>query len=92
MNITNEMLQAATKKAIEAGLLPRNACRENLPAHQELIRFILKAALEVAPAARGVSWQLAPRERAAGHVRRAANGRSADVQDLAMRVTEYALR
>lgn len=49
MNITNEMLQAAMKKAVEAGLLPRNAYRENMQANQELIRFILEAALDVAP-------------------------------------------
>lgn len=52
MTITNEMLHAAMKKAVEAGLLPRNACHENLNANQELIRFILKAALDVAPARR----------------------------------------
>ncbi len=52
MKITNEMLQVAMKKAVEAGLLPRNACHENLYANRELIRFVLKAALDVAPARR----------------------------------------
>lgn len=50
MHITNEMLQVAMKKAMEAGLLPRNACDENLYVNRELIRLILKAALYVAPA------------------------------------------
>lgn len=49
MIITNEMLQAAMKKAVEAGLLPRNAYRENMQGNQELIRFILKAALDASP-------------------------------------------
>lgn len=49
MNVTNEMLQAAVKKAVEAGLLPRSACREKQAAHGELMRGILEAALELAP-------------------------------------------
>lgn len=57
MNITNEMLQAAMKKAVEAGLLPRNAYRENMSANQEVIRFILKAALEAAPAKKPAGTQ-----------------------------------
>lgn len=92
MNITNEMLQAAMRKAIEAGLLPRNAYRDNLPAHQELIRFVLKAALDVAPDARSVSRQSAPRERAVAHGRGVEDSRRADVHELSLRVTEYALR
>jgi hypothetical protein len=42
VTITSEMLQAAIRKAVEAGLLPRQAC----PSDMELIRFILQAALD----------------------------------------------
>ena len=47
--VTEEMLDAALKKAVEAGLLPRNACREDRQEYQELVRFVLQAALDVAP-------------------------------------------
>lgn len=60
MNITNEMLQAAMKKAVEAGLLPRNAYRENMSDNQELIRFILKAALDASPARKQPAGQERP--------------------------------
>jgi hypothetical protein len=60
VKITNEMLQAAMKKAVEAGLLPRNAYRENMTDNQELIRFILKAALDASPAPRQASAQEHP--------------------------------
>ncbi|MGH8807733.1 MAG: hypothetical protein ACREX0_07640 [Noviherbaspirillum sp.] len=45
MNVTTEMLQAATKKAIEAGLLPRHARADELVVNQELLRLVLQAAL-----------------------------------------------
>jgi hypothetical protein len=46
MNVTEEMLDVAMKKAVEAGLLPRHACREDLSVNQELIRHVLQAALD----------------------------------------------
>lgn len=50
MKVTNEMVQVAVKKAVEAGLLPRHACREDAGSYQELIELILRAALDLAPA------------------------------------------
>lgn len=50
VTITDEMLDAAVKKAVEAGLLPRDACRADTLGYQELIRYVVTAALEVAPA------------------------------------------
>lgn len=44
--VTDEMLDAAVKKAVEAGLLPRHACREDSQGYQELIRYVVQAALE----------------------------------------------
>lgn len=49
MDITDEMLQAAVRKAIEAGLLPRNACRENANENKEMMRLIVQAALSAEP-------------------------------------------
>lgn len=49
-SVTEEMLDAALKKAVEAGLLPRNAWREDRQEYQELVRFVLQAALDAAPA------------------------------------------
>lgn len=46
MKVTNEMLEAAMKKAVEAGLLPRHACNEDVSINQELIRIVLQAALD----------------------------------------------
>lgn len=45
--VTEEMLDAAVKKAVEAGLLPRHAGRDTQD-YQELIRFVLQAALDAA--------------------------------------------
>lgn len=45
MNLTEDMLDAAMKKAIEAGLLPRQAYRQDMAMNRELIRAILQAAL-----------------------------------------------
>lgn len=39
-----EMLEAAIKKAVEAGLLPRRACREDSSFDRDLIRLVLQAA------------------------------------------------
>lgn len=47
--VTEEMLDAALRKAVEAGLLPRNACREDRQAYQELVHLVLVAALERSP-------------------------------------------
>ena len=46
MKITTEMIDAAMKKATEAGLLPRHARREDVSINRELIRMVLTAALE----------------------------------------------
>lgn len=46
MKITREMLDVAVRKAVEAGLLPRHARGEDAATHEELIRFVLQAALE----------------------------------------------
>lgn len=46
MKLTEEMLETAMRKAVEAGLLPRHACREDRYGHRELMRFILQATLE----------------------------------------------
>lgn len=50
MNVTEEMLQAAIKKAIEAGLLPRRACHEDAQINKELMRLVVQAALNAQPA------------------------------------------
>ena len=49
MDITEDMLQAAVRKAIEAGLLPRNACRDDASGSKELMRLIVQAALSAGP-------------------------------------------
>ncbi|WP_136419985.1 MULTISPECIES: hypothetical protein [Oxalobacteraceae] len=51
MNLTDEMLQAAIKKAIEAGLLPRHPRREDAETNRELIRLVVMAALRPQPSA-----------------------------------------
>lgn len=45
MDITDQMVQAAIGKAIEAGLLPRNAVREDPRGSEALIRPIVQAVL-----------------------------------------------
>jgi hypothetical protein len=45
MNVTDEMLQAAMRKAIEAGLLPRRACPQELEINQQLLLLVVQAAL-----------------------------------------------
>lgn len=47
MKVTNEMIEAAMKKATEAGLLPRHACKEEVSINRELIRIVVQAALDV---------------------------------------------
>jgi hypothetical protein len=49
MEITDEMLQAAVRKAVEAGLLPRNACRDDVIASKEIMRPIVQAILAANP-------------------------------------------
>lgn len=50
MDITDAMLLAAVRKAVEAGLLPRRACRENTQENRELMRLVVQAALNALPA------------------------------------------
>jgi hypothetical protein len=49
MKVTTQMIDAAMKKATEAGLLPRHARHEDMLINQELIRVVLQSALEAAP-------------------------------------------
>jgi hypothetical protein len=49
MKVTTQMIDAAMKKATEAGLLPRHASQEDVLINQELIRIVLQSAMEVAP-------------------------------------------
>ncbi|RJF98986.1 hypothetical protein [Noviherbaspirillum saxi] len=60
MNITMQMIDAAVKKATEAGLLPRHARQEDLHINQELMRIVLQSALEAAPGAQTVSGDVDP--------------------------------
>ena len=48
MDITKDMLQAATRKAVEAGLLPRRVYAEDIATNAEIMHDILEAALESA--------------------------------------------
>ncbi|MFC7513885.1 hypothetical protein ACFQUU_02595 [Herbaspirillum sp. GCM10030257] len=49
MKVTTQMIDAAMKKATEAGLFPRHARQEDVLINQELIRIVLQSALEAAP-------------------------------------------
>lgn len=49
MEINNEMLQAAIRKAVEAGLLPRHASPEEMRINRDLMRVVLQAAMDQAP-------------------------------------------
>jgi hypothetical protein len=82
--VTEEMLDAALKKAVEAGLLPRNACREDRQEYQELVRYVVQAALDVAPSPYRVSRQ------GAQPARNALRERLADVRDMAHWLHGYA--
>lgn len=81
--ITDEMLDAAMKKAVEAGLLPRHARGDDAQAYQELIRYVLQAALEKAPLT-----YAARRPVPVG--RSAIRERFADVRDMAQWLHGYA--
>lgn len=50
MKMTGEMLQAATKKAVELGILPRQSRIEDLATNAEIMPEILGAAMEALPA------------------------------------------
>lgn len=52
MNLTPEMLRAATQKAIELGILPRRSRMEDLATNMELMQEILEAALAQSEAPR----------------------------------------
>ena len=45
MIVTNQMLEAALRKAVEAGLLPRDALRGESFGEREVIRHVLQAPL-----------------------------------------------
>lgn len=66
MNLTEEMLDAAVEKAVEAGLLPRNACREDFAANRDLIRFVLQAAIDRVQRTRRRRFSTAHREMGRG--------------------------
>ncbi|HYC42382.1 MAG TPA: hypothetical protein VEB70_05295 [Noviherbaspirillum sp.] len=82
--VTEEMLDAALRKAVEAGLLPRNACREERQEYQELVRIVLQAAFEVAPPSVKVTRQ------GAQPARSAISERFAEVRDMAHWLQGYA--
>lgn len=45
MDLTDDMLQAAINKAIEAGLLPKYARKQDAVAEREVMKLVLQAAL-----------------------------------------------
>ncbi|WP_151635594.1 hypothetical protein [Noviherbaspirillum aerium] len=49
MEITREMLEAAVKKAVEAGILPRRSCPEDIETNAEIMLQVLEAAFEHLP-------------------------------------------
>lgn len=49
MEITQEMVDAAVRKAIEAGILPRRSCPEDIETNVEIMLQILEAAFEHLP-------------------------------------------
>lgn len=49
MEITQEMLDAAVKKAIEAGILPRRSRPEDIETNAEIMLQVLQAAFEHLP-------------------------------------------
>ena len=48
MEITNVMLEAAIKRATEAGLFPRHASAFDMTINLEIMRTVLNAALDAA--------------------------------------------
>jgi hypothetical protein len=49
MKISCEMLQAATRKAVELGILPRRSCMADIATNAEIMQEILTAALDTLP-------------------------------------------
>lgn len=49
MEITDEMLSGAIRKAVETGLLPRSALKEPSPEEKEQLKLVLKAAMDAVP-------------------------------------------
>jgi hypothetical protein len=49
MEINQEMLDAAVRKAIEAGILPRRSCPEDIETNAEIMLQVLEAAFEHLP-------------------------------------------
>lgn len=49
MEISQEMVDAAVKKAIEAGILPRRSCPEDIETNVEIMLQVLEAAFEHLP-------------------------------------------
>lgn len=47
MELTNDMLQAAIDKAVEAGLLPKAVRKDASSADREVMKMVLQAALNV---------------------------------------------
>lgn len=66
MKVTREMLDVAMKKAVEAGLLPRHACDDDAATHEELIRHVLQAALELQATEKPFSGSQEPFQRSNG--------------------------
>lgn len=66
MTLSEDMLNTAMHKAVEAGLLPRHACREDRAGHRELMRFILLAALDVERSQTACRCRVPVQERLAG--------------------------
>lgn len=50
MEITDEMLFGAIRKAVETGLLPRAALKEPSREEMEQLKLVLKAAIDAVPA------------------------------------------
>lgn len=49
MDITDEMLFGAIRKAVETGLLPRSALKDPASEEKEQLKLVLKAAMEAVP-------------------------------------------
>lgn len=49
MEITDEMLFGAIRKAVETGLLPRSALKGPSPEEKEQLKLVLKAAMDAVP-------------------------------------------
>lgn len=82
--VTDEMVEAAVRKAVEAGLLPRHACRQDTEGYQELIRYVLQAAIEAAPSKKRI------RQKGAQTGGKKIRERLAEVRDMAHWLHGYA--